>query len=85
MRAYDSWKLVQSQRGRATVTGFNANRKSDLGVVYLYFLTLGRVLPRRCRHDRYRPPSRVTAMLLFNVVCIGVKIPIVGPRCPLAA
>ena len=37
MRAYDSWKLVQIQRGRATVTGFSANRKSDLGVVYLFF------------------------------------------------
>jgi vitamin B12 transporter len=36
MRAYDSWKLVQIQRGRATVTGFSANRKSDLGVVYLF-------------------------------------------------
>ena len=35
MRAYDSWKLVQIQRGRATVTGFNKDRKSDLGVVSL--------------------------------------------------
>lgn len=35
MRVYDSWKLVQIQRGRATVTGLSTDRKSDLGVVSL--------------------------------------------------
>lgn len=45
MRANDSWKLVQIQRGRATVTGFSPNRKSDLGVV-VYYSTVGRAIPR---------------------------------------
>jgi hypothetical protein len=45
MRAYDSWKLVQIQRGRATVTGFNMDRKSDLGVVFL-FSDFGARIPR---------------------------------------
>ena len=88
MRAYDSWKLVQIQRGRATVTGFSANRKSDLGVVYL-FLTLGRALPGRYSYDRHRPRSWLTAgaasLQLSSLVCIGELAPHRVTRRPLAA
>jgi vitamin B12 transporter len=52
MRAYDSWKLVQLQRGRATVTGCSIDRKSD-PASYPSLPTLGRVIPWRFMKFRH--------------------------------